>query len=707
MGSMKTLFSRSRLLLLVASLVGTAWCEEPDKPHESLGPLERFDPAPEKLEGLVSVHGSPRLGLPSSAGWGLQRVGSGDKWCVEISGHLALVEWNREAGEMQTKEAIVAHPEWCISPDGKRIFVRRMNDFKQGSECFDLETGKSLWSAGQRLDVADAIFSLDGKQVIILHPAEGGAAVSWHDAATGEMTRRVSIPGKLYRIGGALGTDYLGLTEQAVYVAVPREDEESSSNIPEAWVIKNGSEEAEKLDIDPTPSGELAQVRVGGAHRELLAFYSEDVIELFREENGTLKRIHKIEASGEGDGSYDKCVRFAPDHSRMIISDCSQTLVVTTASVPDPVLKRFKSGARLGDYTADGKFFVTFDDGGGVIRELDTFERADRAKLREFPAHCCPIEDAGFSLSGDNILSNDKHKLLLWSKDGTLLAELSSPNEEARKWIEMQSPIFVDRLKKVYAADGWDFIEWDLNEVADRRKRFPGINPKVVGKVVYRDRVSTRSEPELMNISIDSTGKNLLTATRTTFLFRPLEEPEQKTKLQVPMNDIFMKPRSVYLGDGGSKILVRSGSATFELDPGGKEKEVYLNSSSAGFDPKARKFFRVRSSGRDLVLEALPVGLKTEAEQTMTMPAEWRGHSCNQLLVSSDGRWLIAVHYRSNRLPSLALIDWQEKKIVRDIPLPWQPTSLSLSTDESRLLVGSFNRAIYEFDFKALRNDAP
>jgi WD40 repeat protein len=700
---MKRLFPVSGCLILVSLFAGKAWSEEPEKRSESRGPLERFDPCPENLPCLLAVHGTPRLGLPASMGYGLQRLGTGDKWCVEMNNNLGIVELDPKSGEMKMQEAIKAVPEWCLSPDGKRLFARREQGFKESMECFDFASGKSLWTFEAGRFVSDATFTPDGKQIVVLHTLDGqgikrSPAVSWYDAETGERTRRVKLPGILYQISGAISTDYLGLTEKAVYVAIPRDGE-----APEAWVIRSDSDEPAKLDLDMEDVSDLTQIRVGGEHRELVAFYNDYFVALFREENGGLTLLYKTDISPtRGDGSYPKNVRFSHDHSRMVVSSYDGTRLMATVASANPVLKTFKSGLPVGDYTADGKFFVSFDDGGGVLRDLDTWERSDRLKLREFPAHCCPIQDAGFSMNGQYILSNDKHKLILWSKEGEFLAELASPNEEAKTCLEMQSPIFVDRLNKVYAADGWDFLEWDLNEVTERRKRLPGINPKVIGKTVYRDRVNSRDEPETMNIGIDSTGKNLLTATRTTFLFRPLDEPEKKTKLLVPMNDIFMKPRSLYMGGADSKVLVRTGFETFELDPTGKEKEVYLNQDAAGFDPQAKKFFRAVKSKQGLLLAALPPGLKAEAQETMPLPDEWKEHRLSSILVSSDGRWLLASHEASGSMPSLAVSDWVNKKVVRDIPLSWRVTSLAFSRDESRLLVGSFNRSVYEFDFKKM-----
>lgn len=680
---------------------------EPVKRAVSAGPLERFDPAAVKLDGLVATHGKPLLGLPGAAGYQMQRIGKDDRWLVESGNFLAMIERDREAGEMRLREVIHAGAEWCLTPDGTKLFATRLlaDPFRKVAECFDFASGKSLWTVEDRLEISDAVFTPDGSRLILLHPvaadAEGRTtAVTWLDSATGDVKRQVRLPGEIYMISGSLATDYLAVSGRAVYVAVPRE-----SQMPEGWMIPDDRDEPVRLEWDKTQSDELANLRIGGARRELLAVYTADVVELFREEEAGLTLLHRTEVSGSFDWSSDKNVRFTPDHKRLLIGDCEKSLLLTTLPAERPLVKRFKGGNRLGDFTADGKFFVSVDDGGGLIRELSTLERADRAKLREFPAHCCPIEEAGFSFGGDWIISSDKQNLLLWTKDGEILAELASPNQEGKRRIEMQSPVIVERLRKVYAADGWNFIEWDIGEVEERRRKFPGFQLRVVGKVVFDDRKNAITEPEHMDITFDSTGTKLVTATRRTFVYRSLDEPEKSTELQVSKRDVFMRPREIRLSGEPGSILVKSARELLKLDPEGKDAALVLSTNCTGLAAPAKRIFEANGFGPAFVITARVFGEAGPGADRMEMPASWKSHQCPFLQSTPDGRWVLLVRSGHARLPTLAVIDWERKKVVREVSLPWTATSMDLSTDGLRLLVGSFNRSVYEFDVRSLCQD--
>jgi hypothetical protein len=327
---------------------------------------------------------------------------------------------------------------------------------------------------------------------------------------------------------------------------------------------------------------------------------TSEVVELYREsDQGPPLLLCEVDISRTSRYSTHRNVRFSPDHLQLLVADCDKTLLVPIPAKAGekPKIGRIEGGNSLGDFTRDGKYFISVDDGGGVIRNPKTLERVDKAKLREFPAHCCPITDAGFSIGGRWIISNDQRSLLLWTREGEILAELASPNEEGKPRIDMQSPLIVDRLLKVYAADGWNFIEWDLKEVAERRRKFPGFQPRVVGKVVFDDLKGGDDEPEHMTLGINSTGKKLVTATRRTFIYRLLDDPEKTTRLQVAKHDVFMKPREIVVPDAGGGIVLKSARELLALDPDGKKAPRLLsNDCIVASAPRARSFEVARGS---------------------------------------------------------------------------------------------------------------
>jgi tricorn protease-like protein len=87
----------------------------------------------------------------------------------------------------------------------------------------------------------------------------------------------------------------------------------------------------------------------------------------------------------------------------------------------------------------------------------------------------------------------------------------------------------------------------------------------------------------------------------------------------------------------------------------------------------------------------------------MTIPG-WSWGDSGLMRATPDGRWLLVIQStpRQGHLGLLAAVDWEQKKVVREIPLSWNATTMELSADGSRLLVGASNRSIYEFDVKQL-----
>ena len=677
---------------------------------ESLGDLQRFDPAPETLPCLIGRYGNPRRGLPASVGHRIQRIGNENRWMVQSGGQVVVMGLNPKTRQPESLEAIPMSGEWCLSPDGRLLFGLRRQGTRWSTECFDLASGKSLWNADKSLwkegrwrEVVDAAFSRDGKQVMVLHSGDDYLAVSWFDATNGGLKHRVAIP-DASRCGsvGGVKTNYLGVTPRGLYVSVPRNGGIDEDIPAEVWFIKNGADQGEKVAIEVEPSKELLQVEVGGKNGEYVAFYHEDVVVLYEERKEGRKLLLKMDADiTEGFESHPNCVVFSPDQTQLMISACNRTWIAKLKGGERPGIATFGRGWCLGDYTLDGKHFILVDDGGGVVMDVKDFQRVDEAALKENPEHCCPIEEAGFSIQGNYVISSDKRNMILWKKDGEMLAELTSPSED--KEVIMQSPLLIEKMGKIYAADGWDFLEWSIQDIAQRRKRLPGFNPRVAGTPVFRDRPAPIREPEVMNISLDSAGKNLITGTRQTFIYRPLDQPEKKVEIQVPKKEIFWKPRSIQQPAGSAKAIVRSGSSLFEVDPSGKEKATVMSEWFLGFNASQRLTFWIAPGQGGLMMTATPFGLQQQGKETMKLPGIWLNRPERLLVSSSDGKWVVLTRTDETIVSWLSVIDWENKKVVKDFPLYSWATTLSFSPDEKSILVGSSNRGVYAFDAEALK----
>lgn len=705
---------RAFLTILVASGLPTVAALE--NRLDSLGPLKHYDPYAEVPQFLVKTHGNPHLGLPSAAGERLQRV-TDSNWYLELGGRVARMEPDYKSGEVVLKEVIHAAEQWCVSPDGKQIFAgRKTEEHNVVSECFDLATGESKWTFEKNQILMGVCYSPDGNQVAILHKSPNSppkipagiqpgspdfdrlrklipsvsAAVSWYDAKSGELLRRVEIPGNSGDSSGAI----IAFSGDRLYVARPGNDTGG-----ECFVIKPGISEPEKIEVEAIGSEEAPRVEVGGVHGEFVAFYSDDNVALFRQEaGGNLTKLEEVGLEGTPEGnSYDWCARFTPDGKHLVLSSCWKAIFIPTGGPAGRKNKEFLQSSHLADFSRDGKFFVTFDDGGGRVRHVSSWEVVTSFESKIHPPHCCPITEAGYSISGNYIVSCDEVRLLLWSKDGQQLAELYSARTDAKEAVRMQSPVIVEDQGKIFAADGYDFLVWNLTELHKRLSRKPENIPRVKGEVVFRDRKQENTSPELMNIRIDAKGENIITATRSVVRYRPLAT-SAPIQVPVPKDDIFMMPRSFMTGSNGSSVIVRAGFDAYSLDLKGKQNAVPLANSMIGADIAANRLFSISPNNGGGTLSTHPFGKQKEATPLISLPADWYLRPENAIL-SSDGRWITAIPVVWGHGSVLAVIDVAKRQIVHSQPFKWMATSLSMSDNGKRLLVGSSNRAVYEFDF--------
>lgn len=686
---------RAMLAILVASgfQAGAALENRAD----SLGTLERYDPNEPSPEFIVKIHGDPRKGLPETAGHRVQRV-SDTTWYLEMGKRIARAEPDYRSGEVTIREVLGAAGEWVVSPDGKLIFATRQQAGGiEVSECFDLENGESKWTFEKGMSVMDACFTPDGKQVVILHSlskpaASDQAAVSWYDAVSGEMTRRVDVPGEGFGRG-----DFLSFSRNFLYVVRP-----SDRGPAECMFIKDGATEPIKVDAGTAGQDEEPVVRVGGKYGEFVVFLSGRHAVLFqRDKEGALTQIQEVELEGTPEGNpFSWCARFTPDGNHLVLSSCLKTIFIPTRNSGKAQLKEFPGGSHLADFSLDGIHFATFDNGGGRIRKTLSWEKVESFETRMRPPHCCPITEAGFSISGNYIISCDDVRLLLWSKDGQQIAELYSARSDTNGAVKMQSPVVVEEQGKIYGADGYDFLVWDLESLHKRLSRKPDNVPRVKGEIVFRDRVRQNTEPEVMNIRVDAKGEHIITATRSNVRYRPLAASDPVV-VPVPQY-IFMKPRTFMDTIAPSTVIVRSGSDAFSLDLTGKDAPVTVAQDAIGlYSANGQTFAITSSGGSESTILSRPVGnirdTAVQSTRLVTLPAGW--HLRPEFgALSHDGRWLFVVPTVWGKGSVVAAVDLTKREIVRSQPVSWTATSLALSKNGTRLLVGSTNRAVYEFD---------
>jgi hypothetical protein len=675
---------------------------------DSLGPLIRSDPYAAVPQFLIKSHGMPHLGLPSGAGDRVQRVSDGS-WYLEVKNGVARMEANYKTGDVLVRELIQVGDQWCVSPAEKLMVARRKTKTHQFvNECFDLTSGESKWTFEKSLTVMSTCFTPDGKEVVVLHKLpdpppkiqtealdqstpSASAAVSWYDAQSGELTRRVEIPG----ISGDDRGSFMAFSGDRLYLARPGDDSGG-----ECFVIQAGAAKPKKIEVEALANEESPRVAVGGKNGEFVVFHGDDQVALFRRDgDGDLAKLEELELESSPDGyPYESTVRFTPDGKVLAVSSCMKTTFIPTSGAGKN--KEFLQGSALADFSEDGKFFITFDDGGARVWDVASWKVVRSFESKLHPPHCCPISEAGFSMSGNYIVSCDKLRLLLWSKDGQQLAELYSSRTDANQGVTMQSPIILEEQGKIYAADGFDFLVWDIAAIHKRLSRKPDNIPRVIGEVVFRDRKKANANPEVMNIRIDANGENIITATRYVVRFRPIATAAP-IEVPVPENDIMMMPRIFMPGRDNSSIIVRPGFDAYTLDLTGKQKYSVLGQYVFGMDPTGTHLFSAEPSGLNSQVRTFPIGNKKESAIVASLPpgSDLRPENA---IVSSDGKWIVAIPVVWGSGSLLAVMDVTKRQLIHSQPFQWTATSLSLSADGKRLLIGGSNRAVYEFDFQKM-----
>ncbi|MBK1816898.1 hypothetical protein JIN84_14830 [Luteolibacter yonseiensis] len=696
---------------------------------ESLGPLKRYDPNAQAPEFLTKIHGDPRLGLPAGVGEQVQRL-SDQIWYVETERRITRMTPNYPTGQVMTNEVIEAGTEWSVSPDGRLLFACRLSEQSAFiGECFDLATGEPKWAFEKRMGIIDVRFTPDGSQVVILHNLPGTpavippptdndpeslekyherlrestpsrpAAVSWYDAESGELVRRVDLPGNGSGTEGAV-SDHLAFSGDRLYVTRPCD---KSPN--ECLVIKAGAETAEKIDVGPVAEEKQACVWTGGVRNEFVVFHNGYHAVLFRQEtDGALTRLNelKLETSPSG-RDYKWTARFTPDGKKLVLSSCIRTIHLPTAGPAGERRVEYTGGSHLADFSENGAFFVTFDNGGGRVRNSSSWETmvAFETKLR--PPHCCPVTEAGFSITGNYIISSDESRLLLWSKEGEQIAELSSPASDDGLEVRMQSPVIVEEKAKVYAADGHHFLMWDLKGIRGRVSRKPDNIPRVKGQIVFKEDGRNNKEPMVMNIRIDPKGENIITATCCVVRYRPLDNSDP-VNVRVP-GDINMNPRTFMTGTTPFSVFVRAASGFYSLDLTGRKDSEKLGSDIIAADSTGDRLFGIPFGANPRMIWTLPAGNRAggAAKGTLlaTLPGNWELQATGALL-SSDERWIVAIPTIRGKGSVIAVMAVSSQKPFQSISVPWTATSLSLSEDGKSLLVGSSNRAVYSFDFQKM-----
>lgn len=473
-------------------------------------------------------------------------------------------------------------------------------------------------------------------------------------------------------------------------------------------MIRKGKDTAEPVDLELEEDedfyqNEAPQVRVGGPDGEWVAFHSRLSVRLFKVKEGSLERVFDVSTPPRNGFHYQNNVRFSPDGKEMIVSSQGRTFLIPTERLPEPEVTEIKISESLGDYTRDGRFFIFFDEGGGWMYRTDDWEYAmDKREVADHPVHCCPIVDASTSPDGKLILSNDGHSLLLWSDAGKQLAQLFSPREkDEKRSVLMQSPMFPWRSDRIFAGDGWEILLWNVDDILRAASRGPINTPRVPGKIVV-SYGRNHEESALMNISLGAEEKDIVTAKGTAVQHWSDAGTIASEPLLVPDYETSIRPRSFHMSEKSSGIFMRNGTSLTLLDPERKNQPVRIDRNAVGIDVRNGFYFQFDPNSKKKAIRRLPLAGDGTGEDEMTVPPDWHYPTPGDFLVSENGKMLFVLRQDLSGKSAFSVIDWTGKKVIYDQKFPFSVTSFSVSEDESKLVLGSHQRAIYVLDLKKI-----
>ncbi len=207
--------------------------------------------------------------------------------------------------------------------------------------------------------------------------------------------------------------------------------------------------------------------------------------------------------------------------------------------------------------------------------------------------------------------------------------------------------------------------------------------------------------------SAESLGplKSLITAKDGIVQYWTNDGKTVSEPLLVPEFETTIWPRSFHLSGVPPEIVMRNGGSVTRIDPERKNESKLLDKNTRGFDAKNRYLFRVDPNAAERVIQRISLDSEDSLKDEMNIPSGWPDRSLGQILVSKEGNRLFVLRAGDKGGSALSVIDWPTKKVVSNQPFAWEATSFQLSNDESQLVLGSHQRAVYVLDVKKMCAD--
>jgi WD40 repeat protein len=691
-----------------------------NEPEKSLGPLKRLASAEIKPDFLAKTLGATG-GLPYGLGDEVAKIPIPDHWLVETADHfeknfLCLMKLNRATGESTLVQRIEAGGNWCYIPKGNFVFAGRNEQMETGTkalphhkeikrvyECFELSTNQSLWTLSQESEVLSVSLSHDGNQLIVLNVGDsdgrtghGPTWLSWHDIKTGKQTRKINLPGRGNTQPEHYGWRAIVDTPEMTYVT------RYSMQDYQVLQVRRNADSAEQLEgggerFEGTESIEPGHrwFVEGSDDFKWLAFHNTQQVVLFKREGAELK---EVEAFSEGFdmmmGDDVRNVRFTPKSTHLIVGSMKGTKLYDLAA--GKIAKEFKAGTFLSEVTDDSSLLVFWHDGGSWPVDLKTGKEVGEKVVKPEIRHTCPVTALSYSSDGKYLVSGDYRHFVVWDMaTGKALASLASPKEKDPDFGGISSPLIVDKHGKVYGADGWDILEWDLEKIRNNRSTEPLMGVVAFGRKGNRDRALYN-----IDIAVDKTGERFVEADMEAMYYFTHANPSQKTRLQISSDDLY-RPRKFHFTTVEGALMVANLGRSLLVGLNGtdpqvelKKKSCLITSSDIAYSTSSQRGKMVVS--RSAVGDDDLIGQDQVTIEDAPFSFEW-----SKIDVTEDGK--LFIYQNTERLwDEISVYDWAKKQVVRTFKSPSEIKCSKISPDGRYLATAGIEGKIYLWDLSGL-----
>jgi len=646
------------------------------------------------------------------------KVSVPDHWLVETGFQweqkfLCLMKLDRTTGESTLVQKIEAAGHWCYIPKGNLLFAGRF-EFNAGDartrkspnlvyECFELSSNKPLWALPQDAAVLWASVSHDGNQLIVLHGGprnpgtnQGPSWLSWYDARSGKLTRKVDLPGANSVQLNRYERPAIADAPEVTYVS--RHSEDSYQCLQ----IGRQSEAAEPMsDGDDGFDGSESRWFIEMSDdSKWLAFHNGERVRLFKRTGMQLAEVKEFdpEVTPEKNvGNFLRNVRFTPRSSHLVVGSLVRTTLFNLET--RKIQKEFMVGTENSDVTSDGSLLVLWHDGGSWSVEINSGKVLSPKNQERGILHDSGIDELVFSPDGKHLISGDGTHFIVWDlATGKALASLASPKEKDPDFRSMTSPVIVPGHGKVYGVDCWDVLEWDLAKIQQNLQMEPLVGVAAFGRAGNAERQGYN-----MDVAVDASGERFVETNARTLWYFNRKNPANRMALNIGKNDVF-KPRRFHIPAAADVVMVSTLGKSMLVDLNGTDPHIDLKKTASILTASGMAYTIDDSRGnpRRPMVSRYPVGdddaVAGDQIEVVNPPAVFQWPFID---ATENSRFFV---YKNGSTPGdeISVVDWDKKEVVRIFQSPALIKCLKTSPDGRYVAVAGSDRQIYLWDLSGL-----